>query len=683
MHASISSLKTQILRSNKLKGFSIHKVLSKLAKYTFDFILSFLGLIVLSPFFALIAIFIKRDSPGPVFFWCPRMGKGGRPFRMLKFRTMYERPSSYQGPPVTCKEDERITPMGHWLRDTKINELPQLWNVLVGEMSLVGPRPEYPGIVQDWPEEARREILSVRPGITSPASILYHDEENLIPKNDVMGNYLNSILPHKMRLDRLYVRNQSFFSDIDSIFWTIVIIIPRMANVKIPEGYLFAGPFSRLVHRYISWFLLDLLTALVVVSINDLLWRSQGPLDWGVEHLAVLAVILALLFSGVNSITGLNRIIWARATVEDAINLTLSSGAVTLTILALNYLQSKYHWLPFPSLPEAMILTIGLMAMISFGVIRYRWRLLTAVASRWLTWRRNAPGVGERVLIIGAGEGCHTANWLLRGRGCPNAFTIVGIVDDEIPAEYGMRVDGCRVLGRIADLPALVKKYDVGMILFTSADIVPEIKENVLNLCQNSNIRLVILGSLMNMLDQQLTQPVTPHENSLWSENQLEFIAMHDVLTGLPNRCLLQDRLQHSLAYAKRYKTHLAVLIISLDGFTTINETFGLRIGNDILKDVATRLIHCKRESDTLARFGEYEFALILENIFDEMMAETIAKRMFTSILAPFDIHGQEFVINTNIGICIDTEFYNDPDILNKADIGMYYDRRKKIAIPN
>jgi diguanylate cyclase (GGDEF)-like protein len=265
----------------------------------------------------------------------------------------------------------------------------------------------------------------------------------------------------------------------------------------------------------------------------------------------------------------------------------------------------------------------------------------------------------------------------------PNAFTIVGVVDDEIPAEYGMRVDGCRVLGRIADLPDLIKKYDVGMILFTSADNLPEIKENVLNLCQSLNIRLVILSNLMNMLDQQLTQPVTIHENSLWSENQIEFIAMYDVLTGLPNRCLLQDRLQHSLTYAKRYKTHLAVLIISLDGFTSINETFGPKTVNDILKDVAIRLIHCKRESDTLARFGEYEFALILENILDEMTAETIAKKIFTSISAPFDTHGQEFVINTNIGICLDTEFYNDPEILKKVDIGMYYDKRKKIAIPN
>ncbi len=97
---------------------------------------------------------------------------GGKGFGILKFRTMYERAESYAGPRVTGKQDRRITPLGQWLRNTKLNELPQLWNVLIGEMSLVGPRPEDPEIVKTWPADARKEILSVRPGITSPASIL-------------------------------------------------------------------------------------------------------------------------------------------------------------------------------------------------------------------------------------------------------------------------------------------------------------------------------------------------------------------------------------------------------------------------------------------------------------------------------------------------------------------------------
>lgn len=111
---------------------------------------------------------------------------------------MYERPESYAGPKITANGDGRITPVGQWLRNTKLNELPQLWNVLVGEMSLVGPRPEDPDYVAKWPAEARRELLQVRPGITSPASVLYRDEEQMMQIENRETDYLQKILPSKL-----------------------------------------------------------------------------------------------------------------------------------------------------------------------------------------------------------------------------------------------------------------------------------------------------------------------------------------------------------------------------------------------------------------------------------------------------------------------------------------------------
>src|SRR5512135_2304417 len=196
---------------------TIQMVLSGMFKRAFDFVAALIGLILLSPVFALIAMLIKRDSPGPVFYWGPRIGRHGVIFNMLKFRTMYEDPRSYQGPRVTCKQDGRITPLGRWLRDTKLNELPQLWNVLVGDMSLVGPRPEDPSIGKTWPINIARDILQVRPGITSPASVLYRDEENMLPAAEVMRRYLHELSPDKMRLDQLYVRYRSFWLDLDII----------------------------------------------------------------------------------------------------------------------------------------------------------------------------------------------------------------------------------------------------------------------------------------------------------------------------------------------------------------------------------------------------------------------------------------------------------------------------------
>ena len=115
---------------------SFSNAAGNLSKRIFDFIAALFGLILLSPIFVLIAILIKRDTPGPVFYWGPRIGQNGRVFKMLKFRTMYETPRSYEGLRVTCREDDRTTPLGKWLRDTKLNEFPQLWNVLIGDMSL-------------------------------------------------------------------------------------------------------------------------------------------------------------------------------------------------------------------------------------------------------------------------------------------------------------------------------------------------------------------------------------------------------------------------------------------------------------------------------------------------------------------------------------------------------------------
>ena len=489
--------------------------LRDLNKRIFDVMVAFTGLILLSPAFVLIAILIKRDSPGPVFYGGPRVGRYGRSFKILKFRTMHERSASYLGPRVTGKNDNRITRVGSWLRETKLNELPQLWNTLTGNMSLVGPRPEDPQIAKSWPPDARREILSVRPGITSPASILYRDEETLLSSADVMEDYTRNILPDKMRLDRLYVRNHTFCSDLDTILWTAVILIPRVSRTRIPEGYLFAGPVFRLVSRYLSWFLADLVVSLCATGMAVLMWRSQGPLNWGMVNLAGLSITLALLFSGINAIAGLNRIDWSQAIAEDAASLVLSSMFVTALFTLFNYLQSQYGWLTPFSLPVSMISTIGLMAAIGFVAMRYRLRLVTGVASRLIRWRRSAIGAAEHVLIVGAGEGSRIANWLLKQGEPGGAFSIVGLVDDDQPARQGMRVDGCWVLGGSADLTALIKRHDVGVVVLAVPHVSLEARERIAKLCERSGARMVFLPDLLAALSEQLAQPPKAKEAAI------------------------------------------------------------------------------------------------------------------------------------------------------------------------
>ena len=160
MNNVLESLQTQPIEDNMQQTHGLRNFI----KRTMDIIVSVIALVILAPFFGIIGWLIKRDTPGPVFYRGLRMGRDEKPFKIIKFRTMYEKPESYNGASITRNGDHRITPFGRWLRDTKLNELPQLWNVIKGEMSLVGPRPEAVDIVQDWPEEVRREVLSVRPG---------------------------------------------------------------------------------------------------------------------------------------------------------------------------------------------------------------------------------------------------------------------------------------------------------------------------------------------------------------------------------------------------------------------------------------------------------------------------------------------------------------------------------------
>lgn len=622
-------------------GLSTHVRVGDWLKRATDIIAAAAGVIILAPIGAIIAVLIRRDSPGPVFFHGDRVGKGGRPFRIMKFRTMYEAPSSYAGPRLTSSEDPRITPFGRWLRNTKVNELPQLWNVLRGDMSMVGPRPEDPEIIGVcpgvYPEEVRREILSVRPGITSPASVLYHSEETLLTSRNLLSIYLNEILPDKLRLDQLYVRNRSWASDLDIIFWTLAIFIPRIARTTIPEGYLFAGPFSRLLHRHFSWFAADTVIAFTATVVTTSIWRIQGPLEWGWDRLAVLALCLALLFSAVNCLAGFNRIVWARARGEDAFGLFGSAGLVTVIALFLNYLQSVSHWAPFPALPMELVLSIGALAPIGFLLVRFRFRLLRWIAESWSVLQRNEKGVGERVLILGDGEKCQIASWLL-GRGMfHHAFSIVGIVAIDDPTKQGMRLHGCRIVGGIRDLAALVKQHDARIFVYAASNASSPVRDMVFAVAQKSGLKLVFLDELVRLVSRSSDTPSDLREYLEWLQRRTEGNPLHDMVTGLPNGALLQERLQHSLANARRYDENPAVLVIDLNGFSA-HGAIGNPSVEDVLKTVAKRLMTCKRESDTLARLQSHEFALLLEKVPDGSAAETILARTKALMSAPLQM---------------------------------------------
>jgi lipopolysaccharide/colanic/teichoic acid biosynthesis glycosyltransferase len=197
----------------------------KMSKRLFDLVLSTLGLLVLAPLLLLMALAIKLDSSGPVFFRQERVGRFGQPFRIHKFRTMRHDPAG-KGPQITVGADSRITRVGGFLRRTKLDELPQLIDVWVGSMSLVGPRPEVPRYVAHYPVALREKVLSVRPGITDIASIEYRDESTVLARaTDPEYAYIHEVMPHKLALAASYVDQASVWMDVRLIWRTVMVIV--------------------------------------------------------------------------------------------------------------------------------------------------------------------------------------------------------------------------------------------------------------------------------------------------------------------------------------------------------------------------------------------------------------------------------------------------------------------------
>jgi lipopolysaccharide/colanic/teichoic acid biosynthesis glycosyltransferase len=194
-----------------------------------DVSLALLILMLLSPLLVILAIWIKLDSPGPVFHRALRVGERGRPFFLVKFRTMVV-DAAKLGPPVTVNNDHRVTRAGRFLRGTKLDEFPQFWNVLKGEMTLVGPRPEDPSFVARYTQE-QREILKYRPGLTSPASLLYSDEASYLG-SDWETVYEKEILCRKIDVDLAYLKTRSIWNDFVQLGYTVLRVFKLHNNDK-------------------------------------------------------------------------------------------------------------------------------------------------------------------------------------------------------------------------------------------------------------------------------------------------------------------------------------------------------------------------------------------------------------------------------------------------------------------
>jgi len=206
---------------DRLDGFY-----GKYGKRIFDLVLAIPSIVILSPIFLLCAVLIKIETSGPVFFTQERMGRGWKPFRLYKFRTMVK-DASRIGPSVTSANDPRITRVGRILRKLKIDEMPQIINVIKGDMSVIGPRPEVRKYVEAFRDDYK-DVLRIKPGMTDYALIAFRNEEEILSKfEDMEEGYLKEVLPKKIELYRKYMEEMSLLTDVKIFFKTILEILRR------------------------------------------------------------------------------------------------------------------------------------------------------------------------------------------------------------------------------------------------------------------------------------------------------------------------------------------------------------------------------------------------------------------------------------------------------------------------
>lgn len=198
-----------------------------MVKRTTDLVLALLGLVVLAPLLLLVVLWVRLDSPGPAFFRQERVGRDGRLFRIHKLRTMFV-DAAAGGPAVTELDDPRVTHAGRWLRHYRVDELPQLIDVVLGHMSLVGPRPELPRFVALYPPDLRARVLAVRPGLTDPASLEFADEAELLAGSaDPERTYVEAILPRKLRKQVAYAERATWTTDLATLGRTLRTLAKR------------------------------------------------------------------------------------------------------------------------------------------------------------------------------------------------------------------------------------------------------------------------------------------------------------------------------------------------------------------------------------------------------------------------------------------------------------------------
>jgi FlaA1/EpsC-like NDP-sugar epimerase/lipopolysaccharide/colanic/teichoic acid biosynthesis glycosyltransferase len=448
-------------------------------------------LVLLSPLILACAIAVKISSAGPVFYAGQRVGRGGREFHIHKLRTM--RADNVPGSPLTSIGDPRVTPVGRFLRRAKLDELPQLWDVLRGEMSLVGPRPEAPEFVADYTEEQRR-VLTVRPGITSPASIAYRNEDILLPPRSAAETYTRTVLPTKLAMDLAYIDRRSLLGDFGILASTLGVVA---------TGGRGGGSARRFLRRHVPWVAVDALIVAAAFGLAYLLrfLDTPFPAQESPTTLLLAVIPLAALYSLINMAYRLDRREWRYATAAEVRAIAVSAATSTAVAIAFDTLLGLRDQRP---VPLSVVLIGGFFSLSGFVGVRYRSRLLRGVSQTRFRGRRTGA---VRTLICGAGEAGQLLAYRLITVNGGRDYDVVGFVDENLQ-KLGKSIHDVRVLGRASDLPRLVARDNIELIVLALDSPGGEQTREVLTAAQGTSARIKIVPGLDDWLNDEARLPL-------------------------------------------------------------------------------------------------------------------------------------------------------------------------------
>lgn len=456
-------------------------------KRLFALLLSLFGLLLLSPLLLIVALIIISTSRGPVFFQQNRVGQYGRFFRIYKFRTM-EVDAEKKGQ-LTVGKDERITGIGHLLRKTNIDELPQLINVLKGEMSLVGPRPEVPRFVALYTDE-QRKVLNIKPGMTDYASLKYRNE------NELLGNsknpeeyYITDVMPKKLALNLEYINTKSMILDVKLIIYTIIDIIKSIYSSLFRKV-----TFKRInLIRPIFYLTFDIL--FIAISMYGAFYlRFEGIIPdnfargMGIFILISLAIKIPVLYHG-----GLYKISWSYVGLNELLYLAKSLFLSSVFLGTILFIFRTYPL--FASFPRSILILDFLLTFTFIGNFRISKRIFQQ------TTGRRYPN-GEKVLIIGAGN---TGEQIVRYMLSSKVYFPIGFLDDS-PKKIGSTIHGVRVIGKRDELKKIAKEYDVESILIAMPSAPPKVIRETFDLGKTAGIKKIkIVPSLKEIISGKVT----------------------------------------------------------------------------------------------------------------------------------------------------------------------------------